>query len=43
MQSDSHKTSDKDLQSVIFDSISGFTSICFHDGPNYIRDPSTRL
>ena len=39
-----HKqTSDNDLKSVILESISRLTSICFHDGPNYICDPSTTL
>ena len=28
---------------TIFDSISRLTSIYFHDGPNYICDPSTTL
>ena len=37
------QTSDKEIYSVIFDSISRLTSICFHDGPNYIGDPSTTL
>ena len=37
------QTYDNDLKSVILESISRLTSICFHDGPNYIRDPSTRL
>ena len=39
-----HKqTSDNDLKSVILESISRLTSICFHDGPNYICDPSITL
>ena len=39
-----HKqTYDKDLHSVIFDSISRLTSICFHAAPNYICDPSTTI
>ena len=39
-----HKqTYDKDLHSVILDIIPRLTSICFHDGPNYICDPSTTL
>ena len=37
------QTSDNNLKSVILESISRLTSICFRDGPNYIRDPSTRL
>ena len=37
------QTSDKDLKSVIWESISRLTSICFHDAPNYICDPSTTL
>ena len=37
------QTSDNDLKSVILESISRLTSICFHDGPNYICDPSTTL
>ena len=37
------QTSDKDLKSVILESISGLTSICFHDAPNSICDPSTTL
>ena len=39
-----HKQSyDNDLNSVILDIISWLTSICFHDEPNFICDPSTTL
>ena len=39
-----HKqTYDKDLHSVILDIIPRLTSICFHDGPNSICEPSTTL
>ena len=39
-----HKqTYDLELNSVILDIISWLTSTCFHDGPNYLRDPSTTL
>ena len=39
-----HKqTYDKDLHSVILDIIPRLTSICFHDGPNFVCDPSTTL
>ena len=37
------QTTDNDLHSVIFDNISRLTSICFHDGPNFVCDPSTTL
>ena len=37
------QTSDNDLKSVILESISRLTSICFLDGPNYICDPSITL
>ena len=37
------QTSDKEIYSVIFDSISRLTSICFHAAPNYICDPSTTI
>ena len=37
------QTSDNDLKSVILESISRLTSIYFHDGSNYICDPSTTL
>ena len=37
------QTSDNDLQSVILESISRLTSICFHAAPNYICDPSTTI
>ena len=46
VQSYSQTTSDKDSNFVIFDhfdSISRLTSIYFHDGSNYICDPSTTL
>ena len=39
-----HKqTCDKDLKSVILESISRLTLICFHDLTNCICDPSTTL
>ena len=37
------QTSDKEIYSVILESISRLTSICFLDGPNYICDPSTTI
>ena len=37
------QTSDKEIYSVILESISRLTSIYFHDGSNYICDPSTTL
>ena len=37
------QTSDKEIYSVILESISRLTSICFLDGPNHICDPSTTL
>ena len=37
------QTYDKDLHSVILDIIPRLTSICFHDGPNSTRNPSTTL
>ena len=37
------QTSDKEIYSVILESISRLTSICFHAAPNYLCDPSTTL
>ena len=37
------QTSDKEIYSVILESISRLTSICFHAAPNYICDPSTTV
>ena len=37
------QTSDKEIYSVILESISRLTSICFYAALNYINDPSTTL